>query len=73
MVKRKTKMFLQQKEQELKNNLENNYKDLARDALKEYKMAVEDCHNRGELKEKDYTKYRGKVDEYERKMIGYHH
>ena len=46
---------------------------MARDALKEYRRAVEECYHQMELKEKDYIKYRGKVDEYERKMIGYHH
>ena len=36
MVKRKTKQALEGKLNELKMNLENNYKDLARTALKEY-------------------------------------
>ena len=70
MVKRKTRIYLSEKERELKNNLENNYKDLAHDALKELKKAVEECK---ELKEKEYLKYMQMVREYEQKMVGYHH
>ena len=73
MVKRKTKIYLSEKERELKNNLENNYKDLAHDALKELKKAVEECWQNTELKEKEYLKYMQMVREYEQKMVGYHH
>lgn len=73
MVKRKTRIYLSEKERELKNNLENNYKDLAHDALKELKKAVEECWQNKELKEKEYLKYMQMVREYEQKMVGYHH
>ena len=73
MVKRKTRIYLSEKERELKNNLENNYKDLAHDALKELKKAVEGCWQNKELKEKEYLKYMQMVREYEQKMVGYHH
>ena len=53
MVKRKTRQALEGKLNELKMNLENNYKDLARTALKEYQELVEQYRSYGELKEKD--------------------
>lgn len=73
MIKRKTKQFLLEKEQELTMNLSNNYKDLARDALKEFQSCVQKCYEQGELKEKDYLKYKHKVDEYTVRMKDYHH
>ena len=51
MVKRKTKQALEGKLNELKMNLENNYKDLARTALKEYQELVEQYRCSGELNE----------------------
>ena len=73
MVKRAIKLDLEQKENELKMNLSNNYKDLAREALVAYKQAVEDHYKAGNLKEKDYQKYSFKVQGYENSMVGYHH
>lgn len=73
MVKRKIKQDLLAKENELKMNLSNNYKDLARQALQDYRTAVEAYHSSGELKEKDYNKYYFKVQEYTNRMVGYHH
>ena len=73
MVKRKTKQALEGKLNELKMNLENNYKDLARTALKEYQELVEQYRSSGELKEKDYGKYKQIADEYEMRMQNYHH
>ena len=58
---------------EVQINLENNYKDLARTALKEYQELVEQYRSSGELKEKDYGKYKQIVDEYEMRMQNYHH
>ncbi len=73
MIKRSTKRTLDGKLNELVINLENNYKDLARDALKDLTETVEQMKASGELKEKDYLKYKKKVDEYTEKMVGYHH
>ncbi len=73
MVKRKVKLLLEAKEKELKMNLSNNYKDLARSALKEYQQAIEDCYAQGELKEKDYIRYRQSAQDYSNSMVGYHH
>ncbi len=73
MVKRKIKQALEGKLNELKMNLENNYKDLARTALREYQELVEQYQSSGELKEKDYRKYKQIADEYAMRMQNYHH
>lgn len=73
MIKRSTKKVLEGKLSELTMNLENNYKDLARAALKDLQSTIEDMKTSGELKEKDYAKYKKIADEYEQKMIGYKH
>lgn len=73
MIKRNVKRRLDSEFQELTINLENNYKDLAIQALKTLQKSVEELHDSGELKEKDYAKVKARVDEYARKMEGYHH
>ncbi len=73
MLKRKIKLDLDGKMNELKINLENNYKDLAHDALKELQTALENYKESGEIKEKDYMKYKQKVDSYAMRMMNYHH
>ncbi len=73
MIRRKIKLDLDNKLNELKINLENNYKDLAHDALKELQGALEEYKESGELKEKDYRKYRQLTDTYAMRMQNYHH
>lgn len=73
MIKRNTKRILDGKLNELVINLENNYKDLAHDALKDLQDTLERMKDGGELKEKDYLKYKQKADDYARRMVGYHH
>lgn len=73
MIKRKTKQQFYDKLKELQMNLANNYKDLAHTALKELDIMVEKMKSSGELKEKDYNKMRGIVDDYKAKMADYHH
>lgn len=73
MLKRKVKLDLDSKMNELKINLENNYKDLAQDALKELQTSLEGYKETGEIKEKDYLKYKQKVDGYAMRMMNYHH
>lgn len=58
---------------ELDMNLSNNYKDLAHKALRELDELVNKLYDDGDLKEKDYMKLSAKVDEYKRRMSGYHH
>ena len=73
MIKHKTKVLIDSKINALVMNLENNYKDLARQALIDLTNTVEDLKEKGELKEKDYIKVRKIVDDYTTRMEGYHH
>jgi len=73
MLKRKVKLQIEAKKNELDMNLANNYKDLAHDALKELDAMVEELKNNGALKEKDYAKLREMTDDYKRRMANYHH
>ena len=73
MVKRAVKQDIELKEKILKNNLSNNYKDAAHEALDDLREVVERYHNEGQLKEKDYLKYKGIVQEYTTSMKNYHH
>ena len=73
MMKRNIKQQLNAKLTEMNMNHENNYKDLAHDALKELDRMVEDFKASGDLKEKDYQKMRRMVDDYKRKLADYHH
>ncbi len=73
MLKRKIKLQVEAKKNELDMNLSNNYKDLAHDALKELDVMVEALKNNGEIKEKDYAKLRDMTDGYKRRMANYHH
>lgn len=59
--------------EELKANLENNYKDSAQQALTKFKQRTEDLWKSGELKEKDYRRFSVLGTEYTVKMTGYHH
>lgn len=56
---------------EIQINLENNYKDLAIGARKKAIEKLEEY--KGELSDKDYTKLKNTLDEYTKKMEGYHH
>ena len=73
MMSRKVKQQVNSAVNELDMNLANNYKDLALKALKELDELVTKLNEEGQLKEKDYTKLRDKVDDYKRRMAGYHH
>lgn len=73
MLKRSVRMELETIIQELQVNLENNYKDLARDALKKLHATLEENLATGRMKEKDYNKYKKIADDYSNKMVNYHH
>lgn len=72
MFEIKEKKILNYKLQELKNYLENNYKDLAHNALKDMEDTLENMKNKG-LSVRVYTKYRKIVDQYRENMKNYHH
>lgn len=58
---------------EIQINLENNYKDLAIGARKNAEARLKACEETGELKEKDYKRLKARLDEYTKRMEGYHH
>lgn len=58
---------------EIQINLENNYKDLAIGARKKAKMRLEELHGDDRLSEKDYKKLKGILDDFTKRMEGYHH
>ena len=73
MLNRKTKKKLDSLINEMNVNLENNYKDLAHDALKELDRQVTKMAASGELKGKYYERYRNLVDDTKRRLANYHH
>lgn len=73
MIKKNIKMELEDILNELRVNLENNYKDLAHDALKKLHNTLENYFEQGLLKEKDYARYKKIADDYSAKMADYHH
>lgn len=73
MIKRNVRMELESILNDLQVNLENNYKDLAHDALKKLHTALDAHLADGALKEKDYNKYKKIADDYSVKMANYHH
>jgi hypothetical protein len=56
---------------EIQINLENNYKDLAINARKKAEKRLEET--KSDLKEKDYVKLKKTLDDYTKRMEGYHH
>ncbi len=58
---------------EIQINLENNYKDLAIGARKKAEERLKSIESTGELKEKDYKKLKSKLEDYTKRMEGYHH
>lgn len=73
MIKRSVKLELDGIMNEMKMNLENNYKDLAHDALKKLHATLDEYLQNGTLKEKDYKKYKNVADEYSARLANYHH
>lgn len=59
--------------QRLQMNMSNNYKDNARDDMKEFEAAMNDIRGSGRLKDKVLSKYEAILDEYREKMKGYSH
>ena len=73
LIKKSVKLELEAILNELRVNLENNYKDLAHDALKKLHSTLEEYLEKGLLKEKDYARYKKIADDYSVKMADYHH
>lgn len=73
MLKRQIKEQLDKVYQELQMNLENNYKDLAKESFKQAELLLNTLYEEGKIKGRAYEKYKQKLEEYRRGMIGYHH
>ncbi len=58
---------------EIQINLENNYKDLAIGARKKAEEKLKALEGSGELKDKDFRKLKATLDDYTKRMEGYHH
>ena len=52
---------------------DSNYKDLAISARKQAEVKLAEYQAAGELKEKEYKKLKEQLDEYTKRMEGYHH
>ena len=73
MLKRRIRMELDSLLNDMRMNLENNYKDLAHDALKKFHTTLDAYEADGLMKEKDYIKYKKVADDYSKRMENYHH
>lgn len=58
---------------EIQINLENNYKDLAIDARKRAEVTLSRLKSENQLSDRDYEKLKVKLDDFTRRMEGYHH
>lgn len=58
---------------EIQINLENNYKDLAISARKKAEARLKELEACDVLSKKDYDKLKARLDEYTKRMEGYHH
>ena len=58
---------------EIQINLENNYKDLAIGARKNAEKRLSELKADGSLNDKDYAKLKNTLDDYTKRMEGYHH
>lgn len=70
---KKAKKEIEEIFNDIQINLENNYKDLAIDARKKAEARLEELKTSGELSDKDYKKLKIKMDDFTKRMEGYHH
>jgi len=73
MLKRRVRLALEPLEFELQLNLENNYKDLAKEAFLAYVAEVKRFYDAGEIKEKDFLKLQDKISDLALMFETYHH
>ena len=69
--KNTTKKEIETSLNEIQINLENNYKDLAIKAFKDSTELIERYHNESLIDEKAYSKYKGQLDVFAKRMEGY--
>lgn len=73
MFKNKVEKEIELQINDLRLYLENNYKDLAIEALKDAITLVESYYKSGQIKEKSYFRYKKKLGEYTEQMKDYNH
>ena len=73
IFKSKTEKELDAVIERLKMNMANNYKDNARDNLKELEIMMDEARSDGKLKGKSMAKYEEILNLFREKMIGYSH
>ena len=73
IFKSKTEKELDAVIERLKMNMANNYKDNARDNLKELEIMMGEARSGGKLKGKSMAKYEEILNLFREKMIGYSH
>ncbi len=71
--KTKTTQELDKLITEIQMDMENNYKDLARQALEELKQKIEQLTEQGVLTKREIEKYTSIANQYDAKMVGYSH
>lgn len=71
--KNTTKKKIEASLNEIQINLENNYKDLAIKAFKDTADLIERYHNESMIDVKTYSKYKGQLDVFAKRMEGYSH
>ena len=57
----------------IESNMQNNYKDSAQEALKEFEKVLPELISQGVLKEKQKLQYEAKLSEYKEKMKKFTH
>lgn len=70
---KKAKKEIEEIFNDIQINLENNYKDLAIGARKKAAARLEELNTSGELSDKDYKTLKIKMDDFTKRMEGYHH
>ncbi len=70
---KKAKKEIEEIFNDIQINLENNYKDLAIGARKKASIRLEELGGTGELSDKDYNKLKVRMNDFTKRMEGYHH
>lgn len=73
MLKMSVRRELEPYEYEVELNLENNYKDLARQAFLDYAAQIKRLHDAGEISDKDFAKLEKKCSDLAVKFETYHY
>lgn len=67
----KSKKLLEDKENEIKLNLSNNYKDSAYKGYLEYVQLINELRDNGKISDRDFEKLSYKIDDYKKIFKNY--